>query len=153
VTYEGQPEYVRTGFLRDLFETWCEQAVSSDEWGELVIAWWGAASAEISAGGSEGGHVRFALARVREELDRAFEEDWWGVREDYEDGIRRAQEDYGRIVEYWRARAKGFKGEAALEDEIAKLPSWVRPDPNAEPLPDPELAEYERLRKKFKEAT
>lgn len=149
MTYEGQPEYVRVGFLCDLFECWVEQALPGDEWGELVAAWLGAGRAEVSAGGSEDGRAAIALTRVREELDRAFAEDWWDMRDQYEDGIRRAQEDYDRIVEYWRERAKGFKGEAALEEEIAKLPAWVRPDPDAEPLPDPELAEYERLRKKF----
>lgn len=152
MTYEGQPAYVRAGFLVDLFASWVEQALPYDEWGELVGAWWRAASAEISAGGSEDGYAMQAITRVREELERAFADDWWGTLDD-EDlrGIRSAQEDYDGIVARWRERAKDFKGEDALEEEIAKLPDWIRPDPDAESLPDPELVEYERLRKKFSE--
>lgn len=148
MTYEGQPDYVRAGFLKDLFQLWME-VLPNDEWGRLVEAMGQLADAAVSCSDHE--RALLVVGWIREELNHAFEDEWWydDVDGSRERSIRYAQDGYARIVSYWEGRAVSFKGEAALAELIAGLPFWVRPDPNAEPLPDPERQEYDRLHAKF----
>lgn len=145
--YQGQPEYVVVGYLSDLFEPWKD--IEGSEWGDFMTALHDLIEACITVSDEERAAV--LVGWFREEMQRAFDEDWWGLADDeyIENGIWNAQDEYERITADWRERAVGFKGTDALEATIADLPAWVRPDPNRPARPDPEREQYERLRAKF----
>lgn len=150
--YQGQPAYVRVGYLSDLFELWA-RACDGDEWGEYLVAMQNLLDSAIRVSDEERAAV--VADWLRDELQRAWDEDWWGVRDDWADWapIYEAQDAYERITADWRERAVSFKGEAALEETIAGLPEWVRPLPDRLLEPDHEREEYERLKAKFERDT
>lgn len=145
--YAGQPDYVRAGFLCDLFEPWIK-ASEGDEWGEHLRALHDVMETSLSFAEDR---ALIVADWIREDISRAFDENWWDNLYDYDDwrGIYKAQDNYDHVVEYWRDRAVTFKGQDALEEVIAALPEWVRPMPNRLPKPDKERQEYERLKAKF----
>jgi hypothetical protein len=163
--YEGQPEYVRVGFQTELLGLWCEKGAGIlpyDEWGREVEAMYALADAMSSCSDNR---MDTVISWIWEELGRWHDDDPGEEWRDWEYGklreIRLAQDGYEEAVEDWREQAKGFNGSVpgtetvssdALEEVIASLPEWVKPDPNAEPLPDPEYEEYKRLSAKFEKS-
>jgi hypothetical protein len=147
--YAGQPDYVVVGYLSDLFEPWSN--IVGDEWGEFMTALHQLITRCISVSDEE--RAKVLCGWFQGEMQRAFDEDWWGQLSFYEDLIWDAQDEYEQTTAGWRERAVGFRGSDALEAIIDGLPAWVRPDPNRAVKPDPELQEYKRLKKKFEGAS
>lgn len=149
--YQGQPTYVVLGYLKDLYEPWA-YLTPTDERGEFVVHLWECLSSAVS--NSDEKRALVLVEWLREDLDIADAEHWWRVTPDNEadlDDLYEAQDAFVEITSYWRERAVSFKGEAALEETIKKLPAWVRPDPNRPAAPDYERREYERLKAKFEQ--
>jgi hypothetical protein len=146
--YAGQCDYVVVGYLADLFEPWAD--IVGDEWGEFMGALHHLITRCISV--SDEARAGVLCGWFRDEMDRAFAEDWWGQSSDYEGAIWGAQDEYEATTTAWRKRAVEFKGSDVLEATIAALPAWVRPGPHREAKPDPERQEYDRLKEKFKDA-
>jgi HPt (histidine-containing phosphotransfer) domain-containing protein len=146
--YKGQPDYVIVGYQSDLLEMWAE-ALDNDDWGESIRAMHQLLEGLISV--SDEARALVIVGWIREELQRAWDEDWWDTKYDYADwvGIYKAQDAYEKITKEWRQRAKTFKGEDALEEVIAGLPDWIRPGPDRLEKPDKEREQYEKLKAKF----
>lgn len=125
--YQGQPNYVVAAFLKDIFEPWV-RVTAGDEWGEYIEALWNLADSTIRCAQED--KAKIVLDWMCNEIGRAFEEDWWGLYEDYSIAITQARRDYNRTVQYWRNRAIAFKGEEALEETINNLPEWIKPGHN-----------------------
>ena len=143
--YQGQPDYVIVGYLCDLFGPWSD--IEGSEWGDLMGSIQRLLEACISV--SDEKKAAVLCGWFLDEMNAAFENDWWDNQEYYEEDIYRAQDQYDHITTYWRERAVTFKGEAALEYCISRLPDWIRPAPDRPEKPDPELAMYEKLKAKF----
>lgn len=142
MTYEGQPEYVRVGFMVDLLHPWCN--IEGSEWGAMLGVFHDAAEASLTCGDES--RAELLVKWILEELDAA---EWWG---DYESAIKAARRETPATIEHWRERAVSFKGEAALEEVIVSLPEWIMFDAERDApdvRDDPEYKTYERLKRKF----
>lgn len=145
--YKGQPKYVVVGYLNDLLEPW-SGVCPGDEWGEFICTLCNLLSSSITLSYEDRALV--LVGWLLDELNIANDEQWWDSLDDAdEERLWEAQDRYEETTKYWRERAKSFKGEAVLEETIAGLPNWVKPDPNRPPKPDPERREYDRLKAKF----
>lgn len=122
--YRGQPNYIRAGFWNDLFEEW-RGTLTDDEWGEWVGSLMDAIGRAVSVGQEDRALV--LIDWVRDELQAVWEQqdEYW--LEEMNTQILNARESFNRATAYWRKRAIEFKGEAALEEEIARVPNWMRP--------------------------
>jgi hypothetical protein len=131
-------DYIRAGFLCDLLEPW--QYIEGSEWGGQIEAMHALASLCL---GTADERAVVVTGWIVDELSRAFEEDWWGDHEVYLPEIVKARDEYPRIVEAWRERARSFdlppsdrvpEGRDAsrtYEETLASLPDWMKPaDPD-----------------------
>src|ERR1035437_1495143 len=141
MTCDGQSEYVKVGYLCDLFEPWAR--IEGSEWGDYMGALYNLISACESISFED--KMSVLCGWFIDELGCAIDD----LYDRYEDSVWDAQDEYEHTTTYWRKRAVSFKGEAALEETIAELPAWIRPDPNRPAKADPELKEYDRLKAKF----
>jgi len=120
--YKGSPDYVRAGFLADLLGPWCN--VEGSELGTHLTALHHAAETSLSI--EEHKRAAILLGWIMDDLNNAFQEDWWDQSEDYAEEIKNCQSYYTDTVANWTERAKSFLGEGALAErrELPQSPAF-----------------------------
>ena len=116
---DQQPPHKVTGLLTSLYEEWA-RVVPDDEWGAYIVALSQLASAAMYT------DLRVAVAAIgwmKDEIDRAFAEDWWGDQDELSESIEKAQAKYSQIIAYGRSIDK----DGEIEEVIASLPDWLQP--------------------------
>jgi len=119
--YKGSPDYVRAGFLADLLGPWCN--VEGSELGTHLTALHHAAETSLSI--EEHKRAAILLGWIMDDLNNAFQEDWWDQSEDYAEEIKNCQSYYTDTVANWTERAKSFLGEGALVGGATGAGNWV----------------------------
>lgn len=127
-------DYIRAGFLADLLEPWV--GIEGSEWGGQMTAMHELASRCL---GMDDERAVIVTGWIVDELDGAFDEDWWGDLDEYLPAIIQARDAYPGIVEAWRKRAQSFNlppsqnvpngvdASGVFEETLASLPEWMKP--------------------------
>lgn len=121
-------DYIRAGFLCDLLEPWVD--IEGSEWGAQMQAMHDLVSKCL---GMEDERAVIVTDWMMEDLNIAFEADWWGDTDMYLSEIIEARDIYPRVVEMWRKRAQSFNipdgadASGAFEETLASLPYWMKP--------------------------